>query len=136
MAFFDWFRYQHFSEREYIIVLTVHFIVLITYTVVIILALMNIWQILIKLQKWRTISLLFFYIFTILCILIRFLNLISYGIDHDRQMALILFTLQPIAKICVGLIQCWMIFELSIRIKASNRDYDYIRNSEKWLNRG
>ena len=49
MAFFDWFRYQHFSEREYIIVLTVHFIVLITYTVVIILALMNIWQILIKL---------------------------------------------------------------------------------------
>ena len=64
-----------FSTRmnltEYIILVIFHSMVSILYFVLLVLLFMNIWQILIKQGKWRTIPLLFFYIFAFLAIIIR-----------------------------------------------------------------
>ena len=96
------------QRRAYV---SIHWLLIIFYAVLILITLANIWQILIKQERWKTLPLLVFYIFVFIAVLLRELcNLM--GLDY-----VFLFFIQPIAKQGVGIIQSWMMFELGLKLR-------------------
>ena len=84
------------------------------------LVLVNIRMILIKLQKWKSLALLFFYIWSFLSISARlFCNI--YGNFMKSSYALEIGLGQVTAKLCAGIMQTWIITELAIRIYCNMR---------------
>lgn len=78
----------------------------------------NIWAFLIKQQKYKTWPLLVFYVLAILLSISRlyysfwyFYVQYSYGIIGHLS--------KPILVINLGVVQCWMLFELSLRLKEN-----------------
>lgn len=86
-----------------------------------VLVLINIWKILIKLGKWRTLPLLFFYIFALFSIVLRLCA--QFWQYTFTQFSLTCSVVQPGAQACVGIVQTWMIFELSMRFRSVNLLY-------------
>ena len=121
------------TETQYRTCHAIHILVILIYFVVTILAIINFWQILIKQKLWKALPLLFFYIFTFLCIFFRICILISYGLESKPYLLHVLFTMQPISKIFAGLLQSWIIFELAVRIRASSNSDDQFLTREKSL---
>ena len=107
------------TETGYRIFATEVYLAILLEAGLIILVTVNIWRILIKQGKWRTIPLLFLYIFAFITVTFREINLIEIGADLGEGL-LVVYYLQPVAKICVGAIQSWIIFELAIRISHEN----------------
>ena len=87
------------------------------YTVNFILVLCNIHLIFIRQKKWSSLPLLFFYLMATIAITIRLLC--CFIIFLGSNWILIVYALQPDAKLCVGLAQAWMIFELTVRIRSA-----------------
>ena len=81
------------------------------------LLLMNIWRILLKHAKYKTVPLLFFYIFAFLAISLRIVNQVT--TFRDDPIFWLLSDVFIVTKLCVGLTQAWMIFEIALRIKYS-----------------
>ena len=81
-------------------------------------ALYNVWHYLIKQGKWRIFSLAMFYILTIICVGLRiFICIFCVFISQYMNIALILFP--AIVKICIGIVEIAVMFEISVRIKES-----------------
>ena len=108
------------TETEFYILASEVYLTIILEAGLVILITVNIWRIIIKQGKWRTIPLLFLYIFAFITATFREINLIDFGADLGEGL-LVVFYLQPVAKICVGAIQSWIIFELAIRISQDNK---------------
>ena len=109
------------TETEFHIFASEVYLTILLEAGLIILVTVNIWRILIKQGKWRTIPLLFLYIFAFITVTFREINLIVIGADLGEGL-LVVYYLQPVAKICVGAIQSWIIFELAFRISQENRN--------------
>ena len=60
------------------IYVTIYYIVLITYALVVALAMRNIWAIVIKQEKYKNTAILFFYIFTLIATTLRFVYVFIY----------------------------------------------------------
>ena len=102
--------------------------VIATYILLVVLALRNIWSILIKQREYKNLPILAFYVFTLLAVSLRTIFLIGQ------------WTFMPIfqntdfvqqgAKLCVGIVQDWITFELAIRIHNA-RGYSDISEAAK-----
>ena len=112
----DYINEEYMTTTEYRIFFSIHVIDTIIYLALWILAVINIWLILIKQGKWRTMPLLTFYIYSFLVITMRIFLLIVSGKDF-YEFGFIITYQQPVAKIVVGVIQSWIIFELALRIR-------------------
>ena len=77
----------------------------------------NIWTILVRQGKWKTLPLLLFYTMALVAIAARTIVILFYWTLNPW--ITLLNNIQPVAKICVGLTQAWMIFELCVRIHKS-----------------
>ena len=81
-------------------------------------AIYNTWMYLIKQGKWRVFSLTMFYALSINCICLRIL--VSFFCVEISEMLNAALTLYPaIVKICIGIVQIAVMFEISVRIKES-----------------
>ena len=113
----------NYSDEQFHCLVAMQYIVILLYSFLLILCLVNVWKILIRQGKWRTLPLLFFYIMSVIAISFRIVASIYY-FDRSENWHFLFITLQPIAKGCVGLMQCWMIFELTLIMRSINKiDY-------------
>ena len=80
MTFFHGFEYlkDEFSQAQYRSIIASEWLIVALYLSLFVLVIVNIWMILIKLQKWKSLALLFFYIWAFLCISTR-LIIVGYG---------------------------------------------------------
>ena len=82
-----------------------------------VLAFVNVYKFLYKGEKYKTLPLLLFYVLTVILTLMRlWSNLWFLGYILNQYL---LEVLCPILKINIGLNQCWMLLELSLRIRKS-----------------
>ena len=86
-------------------------------TLQLVLAVHNCYAFLYKQRKYKTLPLMLFYTLAIMLTLAR----LSYDILQFGQIInqWIIYTLMPIIKINMGLNQCWMLYELSLRVSLS-----------------
>ena len=102
------------------------------------LVLLNIWQILVKQRRYKTLPLLFFYIFAFIAIALRLIYHIFSWSENP------IFTnvnyIYIAAKLCVGLLQTWMIFEIAMRIRHMVASQKHVEGSaasfERWMRTG
>ena len=105
------------STTEYRVFASSVWIILLLFTGLLILMCINIWMILYKLEKWKTVPLLFFYMWSFLAVTFRLIRtLIGF---QDSYWGYILGLDQPVLKQCAGMMQAWIIFELAIRIRST-----------------
>ena len=69
------------SRTQYIMVIIVYYISILIYVAAFFLTILNIWQILIKQEKWKTMPLLVFYIYSFMAISIRLVNEFMFGLE-------------------------------------------------------
>lgn len=78
----------------------------------------NIVQILIIRRRWKTLPLLLFYIFAFLVTFERTLySLILFTTEYNKWLFFLTVS-GPTAKLAIGLIQLWIVTELSLRLKV------------------
>ena len=108
----DWFGV---STTKVVIYAIEHYILIGLYIFLLGLAISNIWTILIKQRRYKTCPLLFFYIFTFMAIAFR----LTYIIFEFSSSNLVYYMedCYLTAKLSVGLMQCWMIMEIAIRVR-------------------
>ena len=84
---------------------------------------MNVWQILIKQERWKTPPLLLFYIFALIVVITRIVDSELPLVEDEPHslfvLAIFICYSSPIAKLVVGAIQLWMVIELAIGLKTS-----------------
>ena len=85
------------------------------YAFIILLALTNIWKILIRQKKYKTLPLSFFYLFTFIAVTLRIICVI-WMFQQPGWYNLLIYVYIG-AKLCVGLVQAWMILEITLRIR-------------------
>ena len=116
-----------------------HYILIGLYTFLLVLVIVNIWTILIKQRRYKTLPLLAFYIFTLLNIVFRLVFIIIrwskyHIVKHFFNDSYL------VTKLSVGLIQSWMIFEIALRerhaYKASSFSPAKYKCFGKWMRCG
>ena len=113
-------EHSHMDPTQVKIYATEHYLLIGLFMFLLGLDLLNIYRIILKQGKWRTGLLLFFYIFSFISIVLRLVYLIVMWSDHTTGIAMI-GDCQAVAKLCLGLIQSWTIFEICIRMRSSIR---------------
>ena len=78
----------------------------------------NIWSIVVGQREYKNLPILLFYVFALIAILLRMVWLLTFWIQNDAMLNNIGFTYQ-MTKLCVGITQDWITFELAIRIRNS-----------------
>ena len=80
-----------------------------------------------KQGKWRNILLLSFYFFSFTAIFFRLIFQVFFYDAYFDKTSWVMFcgTISPYAKLCVGLLQCYMVFELAQRLKPA-----YVKNTQ------
>ena len=105
------------SQEETIVFLLVVYLVIGTYIFLICLALRNIWVIIVRQQEYKNTPILMFYLFALIAVTIRPINVIwAYTLDPTIWN---LDYIQQGAKLSVGVVQDWITLELAIRIHNS-----------------
>ena len=122
MALFpDFDEYSNYlTEGQYRTYYATHCLLCLLYIAVVVLHLVNCYQIVYRQGRWRTLPILVFYVLAWFSIMSRFFLNVFAAYQFDRTQHLWVFRIsiwQPFAKISVGLVQAWMMFELAIRIK-------------------
>ena len=107
-----------FSGSQFVIYAIEHYILIGLYSFLLVLALVNIWTILIKQGRYKTLPLLFFYIFAFLSIFLR-LILIIMAWSKFTSFGYYINDFYLVTKLSVGLIQSWMIFEIALRVRQT-----------------
>jgi len=81
---------------------------------------LNIKNILIKQGRYKTYPLLFFYIFSLISLTFR----VMYLIWQFSMFPFVSFmiNISVIAKLCVGMIQSWMILKIVLRLRQSSKE--------------
>ena len=88
------------------------------YTFLLVLVIVNIWTILIKQKRCKTLPLVAFYIFAFLAIAFRLIYIL---IDWTfvRVPVRLINNFYLITKLSVGLIQSWIILEIALRVRQT-----------------
>ena len=113
-------KFYQYSDKQFNCLVSMQYIVILLYSFLLVLCLVNFWKILIRQGRWRTLPLLFFYIMSVTAISFRIVACFYY-FDRSEYWHYVFITMQPIAKGCVGLMQCWMIFELTLIMRRINK---------------
>ena len=92
------------------------------YGLLVILAVRNIWVILIKQKKYKNLPLAAFYAFALIALALRPIDLI--GIWTLNPLFYNIDLMQQGAKLCVGFVQNWITLELAIRIQNARDSAD------------
>ena len=82
------------------------------------LCLHNIWSIVVLQREYKNLPIFLFYVFALIAIIIRIVWLLTFWIQNYALLNNIGFTYQ-MTKLCVGITQDWITFELAIRIRNS-----------------
>ena len=91
-------------------------------------ALVNTWMFLIKQKKYTTWPLLAFYLLAMfLSLLEAYVNFSLFFVVCNRRTFAV--EMRPIIKIAIGIVQCWMLFELALRINLEIKTTDSMRLS-------
>ena len=64
-------EFYHYSDEQFNCLVSMQYIVILLYSFLLVLCLVNFWKILIRQGKWRTLPLLFFYIMSVIAISFR-----------------------------------------------------------------
>ena len=105
------------SQEEKIVFLLVVYLVIGTYIFLVGFALRNIWVIIVRQQEYKNTPILMFYLFALIAVTIRPINVIwAYKLDPTIWN---LDYIQQGAKLSVGVVQDWITLELAIRIHNS-----------------
>ena len=109
------------------------------YTFLFVLVIVNIWNILIKQKKYKTLPLTAFYIFAYFSITFRLIYIILEFSKYEKSLIFI-NDLYLGTKISVGLIQSWMILEIALRIRETYKETcsgsaDRLKSFKKWVQR-
>ena len=101
--------------------LLVNYFLIGVYGFLVLLALRNIWVVVIKQRERKNLPILMFYVFSLIAVALRLVYLIwfwskelPYSVDETQQAA----------KLCVGIIQDWITIELAIRIRNAKGSSD------------
>ena len=81
-------------------------------------AVYNIWAFLIKQKKYKTLPLSIFYALTVWLMLMRIYFCLFYLTIIENE-SIVGSCFKPILKLDIGLVQCWILIELSLRISKS-----------------
>ena len=81
------------------------------------LALRNVWVILVKQGEYKNLPILMFYLFSLLAITLRLIEIIWYWTPHAFVNNITF--VQQFAKFCVGIVQDWITFELAILMRCT-----------------
>ena len=95
------FNEQGFSTKQYNFYLVEHLTLTILYSALFILVLLNVLLIFFKQKKWSNLPLLFFYVMSVIAITVRLMCCII--LFKWETWIFIVYSLQPAAKICLGL---------------------------------
>ena len=78
---------------------------------------LNTWQILVRQQRYKTLPLLFFYIYALIALGLRLIYSIwGWSVREGFQSVNNIYI---VAKLCVRLMQTWMILEIALRVRNS-----------------
>ena len=117
--------------------ITVVYTCLVLFVAMLVLALVNVWRILIRLKKYKVVPMTMFYIFTVLNILTRLLYLVFSLTNVYGVFIVGAIVMQPVFRLSAGLIQSWMMLELTLRIRQSiTIDQQVLRGSPLKQNNG
>ena len=95
------------------------------------LALRNIWFIIVKLEEYKNLPILMFYVFLLIAIGLRSVYLVLYW--TPSPLVPNMDWVQQAAKLCVGITQDWITLELAIRIHYSTGRLDIFQATENKL---
>ena len=120
-----WSKAKHKTEltsQDLSVLAALQYTVAICFTCQLVFALYNIVVFLYRQQRYKALPLSVFYVLTVWLTLVR----IYYAIFLLREIFLeesVGYIVPPLVNISIGLIQCWIMYELSLRIEqASNND--------------
>ena len=111
----------YFTTSQYRWYLTVHWATIILFVCLLVLCILNMYRVIYKQGKWRNILLLSFYFFSFTAIFFRLIFQVFFFDAYFDKTSWVMFcgTISPYAKLCVGLLQCYMVFELAQRLKPA-----------------
>ena len=112
----DYKNAEHWSETQEEVVCLLMYLSVILYILMLAMTGHNVWVFLIKQKRYKTTGpLVLFYFLAVLIGLLRFyFSLFYFAVLIEFNMIVIL--LEPILKIFLGVVQCWITVELAIRI--------------------
>ena len=116
------FEEYGWSDAQFVTYVVCFYMLIGLYMFLLVLAIVNIWTILIKQRRYKTLPLLAFYIFAVLSIAFRLTELIMIS-GNNNVITHFLNDLFLITKLSVGLIQSWMIFEIALRVRQTYKAY-------------
>ena len=93
-------------------------------------ALINTWMFLIKQRKYKTWPLLLFYVLTIWLALERIYSMF-FLLFVKKNQDILGVLIPPILKLNIGAVQCWILFELGLRITQNIRLTEDLEKSKE-----
>ena len=107
----DDFNYMYDKNGLYYTYIALYYIKMIIYIALLVLCLVNIYAILYRQGRWRTMPLLFFYIYALIAAIFK--NVVNVFYFTFANWSEVLYVLEPIAKFNVGAVQIWIIIVLT-----------------------
>ena len=128
-GFFDKFV-VHFgwSQSQMITYLSLYYLLIGTYSVLVVLTLLNTWSIVLRRSEYRNLPILMFYLFGLIATSLRLIVIVIAWTPYP-----VMFNMdyiQQVTKLCVGVVQDWITLELAIRIRNS-KGHSNISDSTK-----
>ena len=117
-----WANEYGWTQGELDAYLAVDYMLIGTYGILVVLALRNIWIVILRQQEYKNLPILMFYVFALIAVALRLVYLIWFW-SKDIPYTSIDET-QQAAKLCVGIIQDWITIELAIRIRNAKGSSD------------
>lgn len=109
------------ARGPYIAHIVIEWVVILLNIILLAMIFINVRTVLIKQNKWKTLPLLLFYILAVFSVSLRLIQgLFYYEFEYWSEACL---AIQPIAKVSVGFIETWMIFEVSMRFRLIQHRY-------------
>ena len=97
-----------------------HWIYLILFMSILVILIRNVWCILIRQSKWRSIPLLYFYIMSFITVVARIIACIC-APDLNSEFQIIDSFTASFAKMCSGMSQCWITLTIALRLRLLNK---------------
>ena len=122
------------TRSQAISIIATEYLVIATYTFLIVLALRNIYTILVRQKEYKNLPILAFYTYAILAVSLRPINMIWFRTGNP-VIANLDFVQQG-AKLAVGVVQDWITLELAIRIRNAKGKSDVSEKQTRQLRIG
>ena len=119
----------NWSKSDLIVYLVTCYLDILVYGLLLLLALRNIWMILIKQKEYRNLPILVFYAYALIAVSLRLINIIWYWLASPVVQNL--DWIQQASKFCVGVVQDWITLELAIRMHISKGQSDISKSAKR-----